>query len=92
MLRHFQGKFWGLRFLACLNPSPRSSREKLDAAEQALLHSVRDNETDSQSLRSAFLAVFRSLDVNKTGFLSLDELKRGLRSVGHDLSDLEAQV
>jgi Ca2+-binding EF-hand superfamily protein len=75
-----------------LNAFPRSSRERLDAAEHALLQSVRDHETDSQSLRSAFLSVFRALDVNKTGLLSLDELKRGLRSIGHELSDLEAQV
>ena len=70
----------------------RSSREKLDAAESTLIRSIQDNVTDSTSMRSAFMTVFRQLDTNKSGMLSLDELKSGLRTLGHPLSDLEAQV
>ena len=38
------------------------------------------------------MTVFRALDRNKSGLLSRDELVTGLKSLGHPLTELEAQV
>jgi hypothetical protein len=69
-----------------------AQRERLDAAETAMLASIQRRMGDAGGRRDAFLSLFRSFDTDGSGFVSLEELNRGLRRLGHPLSAVELQV
>jgi Ca2+-binding EF-hand superfamily protein len=57
-----------------------------------MLASIQRRVADAGGKRDAFLSLFRSFDTDGSGYVSLEELNRGLRRLGHPLSAVELQV
>ena len=57
-----------------------------------MIASIQRRLADAGSERDAFTSLFRTFDTDGSGKISMDELNRGLRRMGHALSAIELQV